>query len=434
MQEMDKTKNGVISHSPVVFQKVAGWPSSVAIRRVGDGFQESIGQIQVSNEEQIWALRTAIENLDTPEKKYLEKYDLDGKLILSIAEQEGTKFHSFVVHPSGNLTILELRKSAGDPKKSNLWLKHINSDSKTIAESPLRDRELVDQQHDDTDVVRVDPFLYSARLLANGEGLYLLAKTNGYKLYSFTKDFKLSWNRLVLPFVMLAYGFDVKLALDEVGDVYAGVQLYDESEIEQWEQHFGTTLPKQSKNSNFFVSSFSSNGEQKIARLFGGDHGGLSVAGFAVKNGILTAGCNTRLIKHGSTLDWSIVFLRAEINSGKILDYKFIETQKDTYVRDFYVDKAGHGYFAGVNDFIQVVTGSVVEFGQGYILQVDNSGKKIAYLPLRGPRHTEVKSVRLLGNDRLIFGGFFNGPITHTGDIDKQQTFQWGMLGITKWP
>ncbi|MCA9508999.1 MAG: hypothetical protein KC505_11310 [Myxococcales bacterium] len=311
-------------NSSMLFEKITGWPSFVAMRRIGgSAFQESITQLEIGSNGIIWALHKTNKNPDIQkDQKYIERYNTQGKLTLSLPEQKGTKTHSFVVHPSGNLTVLELRTSTGNPNKSNLWLKRIKPNGSIITESALRDGGLAYQEYDDIDMLRVHPFYYSAQLHVHGEDVYLLAQTQGMKLYRFKEDLKLLWNRQVLPYTSLLDNLDIKLAHDELSNIYAVVRIYDESEIKEWERYFGKTLPMQSKKSNFFIASFGSNGDPIISRVFGENHY-LSIAGFVVKNGILTAGCHTRYDKQhndlGSTLAWNIVFFRAEINSGKLL-------------------------------------------------------------------------------------------------------------------
>lgn len=430
VRDAEQTSDSGTTNPNSAFQKTAGWPDSIKMRRVGDSFQETIAKVEVDKTGAIWALRVAKPNPDESNyKKYLEKYDVLGNLVLSIPEKTGTILHSFVVHPSGELTIMELRTSIGDSLESNIWLKRIRADGSTLIETALRDREKPEKKYDDADI----NFGYPAELIPAGENVYLAAYTHGVKLYNFSSNLEMSWSRQVMPLLAYVSGRKIKLALDEFNNIHVALSLWHQSEITAWENHFAKTLARESAVSSFFIAGFSPKGDLKISRAFGKDHA-LYPAGLAVKDGTLTAVSTSRIQNKfkdsNHTQEWNIIFFRAEMNSGRILDYKVLETQRDTYISDFRVNAAGHSYITGTNDFIQVNTGSVVEFGQAYILKVDEHGRKLSYLNFRGHRHTRIESIALLGLDRLIFGGFFNGPITHTGDADKKQNFQWGMLGV----
>lgn len=420
-----------------MFKTVEGWPDSIKMRRVGESFSESVENVQFDSSGAIWVLRESKTNPDKREtKRYLEKYDGQGNYIFGLSEAVGTILSSFTVHPSGELTIVELRKKEGGEEHlwHNIWLKRIRTDGSIIIESPLRefnDGDKVVIYHDPDDIYRSLNLLIASR-----EDVYLFVEQHksGSKLYKFDNKLQQSWNRQILPVLprsFLSYS-DVKLGIDELFNICIVIGLYKE-DVAAWERHFAKILPKESENSYLFFMQFDPNGNLKISRAFGtNEH--LQPSGIAVKNGILTVGTSSRIQRKfnepNHTQEWHPVFLKAEIASGKVIDYKILESQRDTLVNDFHVNAEGHGFFVGTNDFIQVDSNSVVEFGQGYVLKVDEHGNKLSYLSFRGPRHISVNSISLLENGKLLFGGTFNGSITHTADADSKQDFQWAMLGV----
>lgn len=88
-------------------------------------------------------------------------------------------------------------------------------------------------------------------------------------------------------------------------------------------------------------------------------------------------------------------------------------------------------FVGGKCGFRQVSTGSVVEFADSCLLTMDGNGRLMASKFFGTDRNDAIISMSFQ-NDRLIVGGFADGPITHTADQDQSAGYQHAMFGILK--
>ena len=88
----------------------------------------------------------------------------------------------------------------------------------------------------------------------------------------------------------------------------------------------------------------------------------------------------------------------------------------------------------GVAGSRSVDTGSVVTFGDGFILPVSVDGEIGAPWTLTSSRHSTVWDLSPVDDGRVLFIATTNGPITHTGDADPSLDFDEGRLGYVAVP
>ena len=85
---------------------------------------------------------------------------------------------------------------------------------------------------------------------------------------------------------------------------------------------------------------------------------------------------------------------------------------------------------AGVLGSRSVDTGSVVTFGDGFIVPMALDGTMSAPWTITSARHSTVWDLASTADDRVLFFATTNGPITHTGDHDPTLMFNEGRLGV----
>ncbi len=85
---------------------------------------------------------------------------------------------------------------------------------------------------------------------------------------------------------------------------------------------------------------------------------------------------------------------------------------------------------AGVLGSRSVDTGSVVSFGDGFILPVELDGTIGTVWTITSARHSTVWDLAATADGRVLFFSTTNGPITHTGDHDPTLMFNEGRLGV----
>jgi hypothetical protein len=447
----------------LTFKNKPGWPSQIVSREIGAEFIERIVQVLGDPAGNIWVLRQS-ENtyLLAETNTQIEKYTSSGEKILEVKTSVGAQFETMVVHPSGELTVVELRPSKNRKEREwrsyQIWLKRISPDGILLDEAPLKDagneqertryhfewnasdskwkfthRSLGEHSVDEKGITQVSSDNHAA-LIAFEEDVYLSIWTYGLKVYHYNKDLEIKWGRQILPecdyFTNMAS--QELLAVDEVGNLYVAAKFF-EDDIDVWEMHFGKEVSAKAKDNGFFVGQIDRNGNFKSARIFGREIVMWPV-GISVSSGVMTAGGVSRIRNKfnlpNHTMEWDLVFLRATVLDAQTLVSKTIDVKRDDIARDFQVDSKGNGIFAGTNDFVQVDTNSWVEFGQAFLLRVDDQGNQIGYVSFRGPRHSQISTISIGPGDAVVFGGTTDGPITHTAQHDHSQGFEKAMLGV----
>lgn len=462
--EPKDTKQRETSGRLDAFGPFENWPERASMRRVGDSFGERITHVKQDSSGNTWILRKARRE-DWSTSKFIEKYDSLGALLLSLPEPKDVHFNAFTVHPSGEVTVAETRKINTLETTGtiyHIWFKRLRSDGSILTEAPLRssssEKEQLYYKFDwskmHSNITGIEKFFYEIdegdkvrlfsqnheALLSVGEEAIFLAWTFGVKLYQIDNRLHTVWNQQVMPLHghMTNMACQEKLAVDENGHLYVAIDANTET-LEAWKTHFNQAILREENADNFLILHYDSKGTFQNANLFREQHY-VSVAGFAVKNNVMTLGGTTRingkLALPNNTWERDLIFLKANLQTDQVLLRKTINLKRDDHARDFKLDHSGNGVFVGTNNYVQVDTNSIVESGQAFILKLDTNGNQIDYIELPGPRDTEITSFDFLkpeeGDYGIVFGGEYDSPITHTGDQDKSQNYSKGMLGIHK--
>src|SRR5262249_8923834 len=256
-----------------------GWPDAVATRSVPASFRTTITALDVDPRRKVWLLRDEVSNpsqLDgTPA---LERYAPTGHLERRIAFPARSRVSSFVIHPSGALSVLVLRDDDGD-QLYDLELVRLSPDGEVVATTALEEipgpRENLFYGSDGVHELPIQgPFKLGWRSnvagVADGEGLYLLAEwTYGFKLYRVDSANRRVWGVQVMP-ANIGMAFPYAPSLVARGDdaVYVTTHIF-EDDVPIYGQHFGRPALAPLGTYDALVQKFDADGRFSAARLFG---------------------------------------------------------------------------------------------------------------------------------------------------------------------
>ncbi|MBZ4423142.1 hypothetical protein [Myxococcus sp. RHSTA-1-4] len=428
------------------------WPTQTQYRQVGEAFRGTVHQLEVDDEGRSWLIR---QDFDSPEdltgQWTLEVYAPDGQRVFTLAREEGVEPYRFVRHPSGELTLFELQRLP-ETTDFRLRLRRLSPEGQVLAErgfeDPGRPEEWPLYLLDATRVTQVlerpsrevrwgrEHFVH-LRALALGEEVAFIVWSHGLKLYRLAPGLDLAWDLQLMPdhSWMDVLANQEQLTLDAEGNLLVGWGMF-RSEAAAWQQRFGRELAWRGGEADILVQRISPDGRFLSAQLHGNEQTE-QLVGMGVHQGELLIGAVSRVLKHdrpNDTTEWDLVLMRARLEAGTLLQHRVIDVAREDLAYDFQVDAQGRVWFAGVSDFLQVDTNSLVEFGQGLLLRTDVQGERTESLLLKGPRHVTVRRLALHPDGTLRFAGTFDGPITHTGDEDPSLGFSHVMLGVGTWP
>jgi hypothetical protein len=424
----------------VVLAPYPGWPADVRVRRVGDAFHASATKLELDPQGRVWLLRSdrrdQTPGLGSP---VLERYAGDGRLEKRVALAADALVPDFVVHPSGELSVLVLEPE-GMPVRYRLEITRVSADGDILSRTELQDTAGPNENlyYDDSGphVIPTDPPLrFGDRShlvgLADGEGLYLLAWSYGVKLYRLRADYSEVWDAQVMPanLGMAFYFTHELLATDDTGRVYVAYQIF-EDDVKIYNQHFGRAPLQAIGRYDVLVERFDPDGTFSGAQVLGGP-GGDNPTGMTAHGGkvLLTGG--TRVAKldlPNRTLEWDLFVLRGDLDDAGAASYRTVDLARDDFGWAMVEGVDGTIYIAGRTDYVQVDTNSEVEDGKGLLLALAPDLSRRAAVSLVGPRDVQLQTLRLAPDGRLLFAGMRDGPLTHT---DPAMTHNEGFLGAT---
>src|SRR4051812_17322337 len=126
------------SSDDIVLAPASGWPANVAVRSLRRAFRTSVTSIEIDAGGKIWLLRDVWSDpsqlLGAP---VLERYAESGHLEKRLTFRTGAVVPSFVVHPSGELTVL-LKRATGALDYA-LEILRLSPEGETISELRFED-------------------------------------------------------------------------------------------------------------------------------------------------------------------------------------------------------------------------------------------------------------------------------------------------------
>jgi len=419
-----------------------GWPDSVAARSVPASFRTTITTLDVDQRKKVWLLREEFSEpsqlVGTP---VLERYAPTGHLERRISFPAHSKVPSFVIHPSGELSVFVMR---GDERgqEYDLEIVRLSPEGQAVAAPAFEEvpgpRENL--YYDETGVHEL-PINGPFRLgwtshvvgLADGEGLYLMAEwTYGSKLYRLDAADRRVWGVQVMPAnIGMVFQFSPSLIERDGDTVYVATQIF-EDDVHFYGEHFGRAALTPLGSYDALVQRFATaDGSFGGARLFGGpavDH----PSAMTVHDGVVLIAGAARITKHdlpNRTMEWDIAMMRGRIDGAAAPEYRTIDLARDDFGWALAEAPGGRLIVGGRTDYVQVDTNSEVENGKGLLLTLGPDLTRQGVLELQMPRDVQVHAARMLPDGSVLLAGTRDGPLTHT---ERSMTHNDGFWGVAR--
>ena len=419
-----------------------GWPAVIAARSVPTSFRTRITALEVDPRGRVWLLR---DELSTPSQlngaPVLERYGPAGHLERRIAFPEHSKVTSFVIHPSGALSVFVMRDEEG-AMRYRLEIVRLSPEGDAVARTKLEEltgpRENL--YYDDAGVheLPVDvPFTlaWNSHVVGvpDGEGLYLLAEwTYGFKLYRLDGTHRRLWGVQVMPAnIGMAFQLSPSLVALDGDAVFVATQIFQD-DVPIYGQHFGRAALSPLGSYDVLVQRFDADGMFAGARLFGGT-GADHPSAMTVHDGVVVVAGAARITKHdlpNRTMEWDLAMMRGRVDHGSSQEYLTIDLARDDFGWALAPAPDGRFVVGGRTDYVQVDTNSEVENGKGLLLTLgpDLSQELVLELPL--PRDVQIRAIRALPGGDVVLAGTRNGPLTHTEPSMTDNDGFWGIAHL----
>ncbi|WP_146027084.1 hypothetical protein [Bowmanella denitrificans] len=280
----------------------------------------------------------------------------------------------------------------------------------------------------------------TVKLQWHAQSLYMLSYIDGVSLYRFDANLEQRWVKQVAPNYSLLHsrlGFFNPAFTFSDDEILLAFESTD-AEAKAYNWHFGRNLPLRGGDKqgykNITLAAYDLQGE------FLRDFRLLSEGRFeklvdlTYQQGSLFIGANTHVKKFDKpnyTTEFDLVLMRTNPASGDILDYHVLDINQEDYATVFVPMPNQRFLFAGQNGYRQVDSNSQVSDGQGMALEVTANGEITRTMFLHQPRNVSIESVVVTEQMQLLFGGIYDGPISHTCDNgDMSMCYQKAMLGL----
>jgi len=280
--------------------------------------------------------------------------------------------------------------------------------------------------------------------------LYFVARHNNLSVtlssfkYTASTGFVEKWRTMIEPetnlaswgmhggsydaFEQIVQPYQVFTTVDQQGYVYVTVPglfalfyhhnvYFDEqllpigTESDSWED-----APEYWPQMDAIVTKVSNTGERIYTSVIGTDLPDEIYGSKIIDEQLYVYGRTTRF--HGQFYDGFIA--KMDIEQGT-LNYAY---NIDIFNGDIFYDISkltdGRMLVVGATAWSQNPVGfSVSENSEKLAAFIDDNGTVTSTIVLpQGPRHNQIRSVSVLNEEWLLFGGFDNGPGTHSGDVD----------------
>lgn len=418
-----------------------GWPREVASRSVPASFRTSITALDVDPRGKVWLLRDEFSDpaeLDgTP---VLERYAPTGHLERRIGFPAHSKVSSFVIHPSGDLSVFVMRDEGN--LQFGLELVRLSPDGEAVATTPFEEipgprENLFYDAAGVHELPVTGPFTlgFTSHVVGvvDGEGLYLLAEwTYGFKLYRLDAANRRIWGVQVMPAnIGVVFQSSPSLVVRDSDAVYVATQIFQD-DVHIYGEHFGRPALAPLGSYDALVQRFDPDGRFAGVRLFGGaavDH----ASAMTVHNGVVLIAGAARITKHDApnrTMEWDIAMMRGRVDESSVLEYRTIDLARDDFGWALAETPDGGLIVGGRTDYVQVDTNSEVEDGRGLLLTLGPDLTRQAVLDLAMPRDVQVRAVRILPDGDLVLAGTRDGPLTHTEPSMTHNDGFWGVVRL----
>jgi hypothetical protein len=420
-----------------------GWPDNVAARSVPASFRTTITTLDVDQREKVWLLRdehsAPSQLVGTP---VLERYAPTGHLERRIGFPAHSKVSSFVVHPSGDLSVFVMR---GDERgqEYDLEIVRLSPEGEAVATTAFEEipgaRENLYYDETGVHVLPVNgPFKlgWTSHVVGvpDGEGVYVVAEwTYGFKLYRLDAANRRIWGVQVMPAnIGMVFQLSPSLIARDGDAIYVTTQIF-EDDVHFYGEHFGRAALTPLGSYDALVQSFATtDGAFGEARLLGGpavDH----PSAMTVHDGVVLIAGAARITKHDApnrTMEWDIAMMRGRLDGASDPEYRTIDLARDDFGWALAEAPDGNLIVGGRTDYVQVDTNSEVENGKGALLTLGPDLTRRAVLELRMPRDVQVRAARILPDRKLLVAGTRDGPLSHTEPSMTHNDGFWGVARV----
>lgn len=255
-----------------------------------------------------------------------------------------------------------------------------------------------------------------------GDALYLLAPTYGIKLYALDANLGIAWARQIRPMsdtLDTMFAFRYPVAQDERGRVWVAA-IANPEQVNVDTAHFGHSPAGPGRGNVVVFATDARTGAPLSELAMGSDRDrAVALAGLHVRNEEISIVGRVSIVKFdvpNHTHDADIFLSRAAATTLTQTFYKAIDLDKDDWPATAVFLDNGKILIGGANALVQVDSGSVVEYGSGFLARLSSDGNVERVVQMREPRNVEVVHFVTSISGDLIMGGLFDGPITHTSD------------------
>lgn len=453
-----RSPDGGISDDGTTFAPYEGLDTPARARRLNDaGYASSVVTLRAHTDGTSWLLWS---EPDSSFSRRLDQFDEDGRYIRSMDLAMAPD--SFILDAAGRPIVWS---NFCGPDKRRIC---IAGDGRDPAELPLapRMRPVYELEWSGTPVKRTvvesEPGVSS--MAASGDGTYVLLSRDGYELRRLTGDFSEAWKRPLMP--ALQYPAH---PLDAVPPD----QLSDDQAKELWDRdRRGRKLIRLQATELVTVQ------DGTVVVAFAASGG--AIAAVNAENGLSLPlpsepDCSDVVVTHasaeGSLQYWVIPTPVCEglphlaVVGQHAVVASWLSVPKEPEWNDTRQSDIGLSYLdmvtgatfsrviafheddipydiapcgervciAGTTGAKSVDTGSIVTYGDGFILPVGLDGEFGTLTRLTSPRHSEVLALAT-GRRSVFFYATVDGPITHTADNDPSLKYSYALLGSMPLP
>ena len=422
-------------------------------RPIGDEFSTTGRRLVASPDGASWLLWLSHANPDDHAGTVrIDRFDPDG---VWVGTSTLTTFHpeDLVLHPNGRL--VGWKNTCGPARNSVCWAVQTQaggwSESFWAATPRTLTTHLIDDNGDPIGKTKTDTFerRVVTRAVASSDGLYAVTNEGANFVTRLSADLSPRWTRRLFPRVFVD-GIGPDSPIDEltraialtriavtapvrVGDgvvVAAAVGRATVAAL-NLEQNLDLPLSEDPTCADIVVAHVSDDGDDVRYTLVPTDlcewlpklavvNGHAIVASIVGVPKAPTANDSEQYDLGVSVVDLGSSATRSVLYGG----------DEDEWVEAITPCGNGRACIAGVFGSRSVDTGSVVTFGDGFIVDVSIDGDFGTPWTMTSPRHSRVFDVAPTDRGDVLFFGTTNGPITHTGDSDARLNFNEGRLGV----
>jgi hypothetical protein len=363
--------------------------------------------------------------------------DASGRELRRRGATEGRELLDAVVHPSGEITIVEassdgfvlVRLGASGDVHGETWLvdEAIFTDPPTMGASESRSP---------IEVVTHDV----ARIAVVGEGAFLATRTGRHSVIAYHVDFggsafAIRTRTLVVPahsitpsalnggtydtFGQLDAHYGVSVAVDSSGIGWVGVEharMDAGAMVKAHEKVFGEKLVTDPDWLDVFVTRVSLSGKRLGTSVVSTPDDEQLYALRAANDGVYALGRSERWNAEGTGFD----ALVAHIDTKGTVDLRTFDVERGDVAFDALPAKDGGVIVVGASGYRQNPSGaSISEESHTFVRWLRADGTVTRLHAPDGPRHSEARFV-LEGEEDFVVGGMIDGPGTHSADSDPR--------------